>query len=179
MNKFILVFVVVMVLAAGYWFLSNQEVSGPTPPEPNNDNFTSEEIASEPQSTDQQVYLNEEWGFSFGYSNEWRISENSFSGFYTKFSLTIFPVEGKYYGRPVLVHIVDPVFIENSFSNLDKTEEAVEIDGIAGTKYTYDWKDEIHTVVILPIKESQMILGTNGHYPDLYSSFLESFEFVD
>lgn len=125
------------------------------------------------------VYRNDEWGFGFEYSDDWRVSENSFSGYYTQFSLTLFPVEGKYYGRPVLIHIVESEFVDNSFKNLDKTEETIEIDGISGVKYTYDWKGDTQTAVIVPIEEYQMILGTNGRYPELYDDFIESFEFIE
>lgn len=188
MSKTLLITLILCILVGTWWLWKEEHPLSVTDEASNitldtknqNETITSEVTLSQNDEENSNiiVYRNDEWSFQFRYPPEWYVSENSFKGEYTKFSLTLFPVEGKYFSRPVLVHIVESKFVENSFKNLDKTEEKIVIDGVTGIKYTYKWKGDTETAVILPLKEYQIILGTNGHYPDLYENFLNSFEFI-
>ncbi|USN89021.1 MAG: hypothetical protein H6780_01195 [Candidatus Nomurabacteria bacterium] len=93
--------------------------------------------------------------------------------------MTLYPDQELHHGDPVLVNIVTHSFAEKSFNNIDKTEELIVVDGVSGVKYIYDWKSDTEIAIILPIKDYKMILGTNGHYEELFAGVVESFEFVD
>ncbi len=130
-------------------------------------------------STELNEYMNEEWGIRFEYPQDWEARENSFENFYSKFNVTMYPTKGGYKGRPVVLNIVLPEFAENTFNGLDKETRPVRVDGVDGLQHTYAFRSSTNTSIVLPFGEYTLLLGTNGHYPDLFEGILSSFEFLE
>ncbi len=168
------------MISGFFWWHSEQLTPLPVPKP--TATTTAEQAVPTPTiktSATANVYRNEEWGFQFEYPEGWEVKENAFRGYYTQFSAALFPTNGHYWDYPITVHIVALEFIDNSFKNLNKTESGLVLDGISGVKYVYPWKAGAETVVILPLKEYKIILGTNDHYEQEFADFLASFRFIN
>lgn len=182
MNKFILAFVIVIFLGAGYWFLSSQKASVSIPSELNNDNFTSEEIASEPQSTDQQVYLNEEWGFSFKYPKGWSVREPAFVSSVSMLNLAIEP-DNKLYPEAILVNITPKEWLDNAHKNMkDRGVVFTDVE-LSGQQALFAESEEGITgptdnYYMLVNDKYWIHLSGQKYQIETFEYFLKSFEFI-
>ena len=161
-----------------------ESAATPTPPDQHStstDSAPEDEalITREPSAPDRQVYINQEWRFSFEYPKGWETRENSFENYYSQFNVTLYPMNAGYKGRPVIVNVVLPEFTESTFSGLEKETVPVTVDGVEGIQYTYEFRSSTNTSIVLPFGEHALLLGTNGHYPELFEGIFDSFEFIE
>ncbi|NBD74068.1 hypothetical protein GVX82_03430, partial [Patescibacteria group bacterium] len=128
---------------------------------------------------DREVYINQEWRFSFEYPEGWEPRENTFGNYYSKFNVVLYPEEGKAYGRPVLINVVVPEFAENAYRDLDTNSEQTLFAGIEVTRHTYQHASLDKTSYLIPFGKHTILLATNHHYEDLFAIVLNSFEFIE
>lgn len=176
MNKRALVFVVVMVLAAGYWFLSNQEVSGPVSPELNErapevqdvENVTGE-IVRTPSSPDREVYINQVWRFSFEIPKGTTVRDPEAGSAVALVNLGILP-EGEGGISPVRVFLSPKSWVDRL---LDKKEGDIQIGGLDG------WYYQSVTMSVIP-KMSYFVLVNDEYWVNIgiQNEYLEDFQMV-
>ena len=120
-----------------------------------------------------------EWGFGFNYPYEWKILEDSFGGYYTQYNIVFRPVKGTHTGDPLIINVVLPEFTERTFAGLDIETESIFLDGVEGKRHTYEFRNSTHTMVVFPLNEYRLLIGTNGFYDELFKTVLNSFEFIE
>lgn len=127
-----------------------------------------------------KTYRNEEYGFEFQYPGDLIVRENAFNNYYSKFNLEILTKIGEQFDKTFLVNIVLPEFTERSFEGLDKTVTKVNIDGISGIQYQYEFNNRQEKVIILPFnKQYKLILGVYyKEYNDIFNQIISTFKFI-
>ncbi len=127
-----------------------------------------------------KTYRNEEWGFEFMYPKDLVILEDAFKSYYSKFNLKILTKVGEQFDPTFLVNIVLPEFAERSFTGLEKITTRVNIDGVSGIQYEYEFGGRREIAIILPInKQYQLILGVYyKEYEGIFNQILATFKFL-
>lgn len=187
--KLIALFLFAGIVVTGAVFISRNKTEAPQPQEqqqtekPAQPSTTTPPSSQELSCTDNdQLYRNEEWGFMFCYPEELILQENvlGYSPF-SPFDLVIAPEGYPIYSShlPFFINIVTPDFVDgNSFWRLQKNKSIVSIDQFEGVKYEYEFELSQETIIILPLLEHKMILGTTKGYEYIFNQILSSFRFL-
>ncbi len=173
----IFIFIVVAVLAGfGLYYFAIQKETIESPA------IASEETPPIQATTtsETKTYRNEEWGFEFQYLENWAIEENYSTNYYSKFNLRIIPINERHSKIPIVINIVLPEFVKNSFRGIEKISSEIIIDGVSGTKYEYEFGGRQEIAIILPLDDLRMIIGTDDSelYLDALNQILTTFKFL-
>ncbi|OGH78350.1 MAG: hypothetical protein A2469_04580 [Candidatus Magasanikbacteria bacterium RIFOXYC2_FULL_40_16] len=129
------------------------------------------------EGTEFNTYRNEEFGFEFKFLRDWKLEENSFGSYYSKFNIVLSPSTGQKVLFPILINVVLPEFADRSFNSVEKITSEIIVDGISGIKHEYEFEGFSETAIILPLGEYKIILGINI-YENGYNDFLKTFKFL-
>lgn len=139
--------------------------------------FSPKKNASEPAS-ELKSYKNEKFGFEFRYPSDWKIMENTFWSPVSKFNLIVVPVEGGYLPDPVFVNITTPEFANRAFLDLEDKATEVNIGGVKGKRYEYEFESLNQISIHLPFDEYHILLGAKKAYEDIFNQVLSSLKFL-
>ena len=135
-----------------------------------------------PATSTLKTYRNEEWGFEFGYPDDWTLHPilDPLRGPFSKFQLIGTTPEEKVPNTIVptfLVNIVTPDFVERQFGDLKNSATRTSVGGVEGEKY--DYADQVTEVaVILQLKQYKMILNVPKKHEDVFNQILATFKFL-
>ncbi|MFQ6118996.1 MAG: PsbP-related protein [Methanosarcinales archaeon] len=170
-----LIFLVIGIVA---WFVYQYQQQEP------------ENITGSPPDSEQNLnststlktYRNEEFGFEFQYPEGWSFHENTFYSPFSKFNLVGASPEES--GRPdplapsLLINIVTPDFVDRAFYDLENIASEINVRGVIGSKYEYEYEGSFKIAIILPFGQYKIILGAYKVYEDIFNQILTSFKFL-
>ncbi|OGH78352.1 MAG: hypothetical protein A2469_04570 [Candidatus Magasanikbacteria bacterium RIFOXYC2_FULL_40_16] len=134
------------------------------------------------------TYRNEEYGFEFQFPKDWSIKEEVSGNYYSK--ITVFSSPGTIASTlspAILVNVVLPEFADNTFNSLNKISSSIEVDGVKGIKYEYEYGGVPEIATVVSLSKYKIILGTIGvrtinnkldFHEKEYYNFLNSFKFL-
>lgn len=165
------------------WFFSKPKVTPPplSPPLPASATTTPVAPPAQPSSTNgMKTYTNNEYRFAFQYPGDWIIENNSFGGYYSKFLLMVAPKIGQKTYFPVYVHVVLPIFADQTFLRANPVTSTVTIGGVLGIKYENEFEGVPEVAIVLPLEQYKIIVGTTDRqdYEDVFNQILASFKFL-
>lgn len=180
--KFFLVIAVVLILGAGVFVFLKKFYFEP--------NLVNEPLATTPVGAENptttgknlKTYRNEEWGFEFEYPAELSIKEKVFGGYYSQFNLVLFKHISESRDWAVIINIVLPEFVDTAFWKSQENTSKIFVDGVEGTKVSYEYEGSPQIDIILPLNNLKIILGTGEGsyiYKEELNQILSSFRFIE
>jgi hypothetical protein len=116
-----------------------------TSPLPADDGATANDsslITRQPSSPDRQVYINQEWRFSFEYPVDWEFRIPAFGSKASLFNMELLPSEGKSFSEPIYINITPKWWIDRLLPDIEKQNNqprTVLINGRGAIVSTYPY----------------------------------------
>lgn len=169
MNKLITIIFITMIIPGAWWFWTSKSDTEPTVQsleetagiytsestnEPNNEVGI---INRQPFSPDRQVYINQDWRFSFEYPAGWEVRESAFGSKASLFNMELVPEEPRF-PDVVLINVTPKWWIDRLLEDIKNQKNVPAV-------VTVDDREAIvssYTYMSIPSK--QYILLINDEY---------------
>ena len=185
MSKSLLNFVMILVIIGAAWWVWHEMSDSAVEVEigTNQTATTSPEEFVEIETTDVNIYRNEDWGFQFEYPADWEIREPAFGSSVSLFNMAIEPVD-PYNLHAILVNITPKSWIESE--NVKMKARGVVISEVEFKNRTalFVVNDQgiggpTENYYILISDEYWIHLSGQVRQKDAFVDFLNSFEFIE
>ncbi|MCA9358477.1 hypothetical protein KC902_04415 [Candidatus Kaiserbacteria bacterium] len=182
MNKSLLTFVLILVIIGAAWWLWHEPSDSAVEVEigANQTATTSPEKFVEVETTDANIYRNEDWGFQFEYPKEWEVREPAFVSGVSLFNMAI----GSAPANGITINITPKNWIEGAMTKMKARGvvfEEIFLDGKSAYK-TYDkdgWSRPAILTLVLVNDEYWIDITGISKYEEEYNQIIESFEFIE
>ena len=187
MNKLIIILFITVLMLGAWWLWTTKSDTEPTvqPTEEVTSTGTLEAIhennliTRQPSSSDRQVYINQDWRFSFEYPVGWKVREPAFGSKASLFNMAIWPETHGVFD-PVTINITPRWWIDRLID--DPANDFREINIIDNrTSLTYSSV----TMSVIPVvwyftlihEEYWVGISIQDEYSDELQIILDSFKF--
>ncbi|USN89023.1 MAG: hypothetical protein H6780_01205 [Candidatus Nomurabacteria bacterium] len=182
MSKSLLTFVLILVIIGAAWWVWHEMSDSAVEVEigTNQTATTSPEEFVEIETTDVNIYRNEDWGFQFEYPQEWEVREPAFVSGVSLFNMAIGPAPA----NGITINITPKNWIEGAMTKMKARGvvfEEIFLDGKSAYK-TYDkdgWSRPAILTLVLVSDEYWIDITGISKYEEEYNQIIESFEFIE
>lgn len=182
MSKSLLNFVMILVIIGAAWWVWHEMSDSAVEVEigTNQTATTSPEEFVEIETTDANIYRNEDWGFQFEYPQEWEVREPAFVSGVSLFNMAIGPAPA----NGITINITPKNWIEGAMTKMKARGvvfEEIFLDGKSAYK-TYDkdgWSRPAILTLVLVSDEYWIDITGISKYEEEYNQIIESFEFIE